>query len=119
MNEDKIKILKMLESGKIEAYEALELLNALDEIVYKGLNKSSRKNKKLSIEIKKGEENKQLFFDIGEIIISSIMSKINTELKYYGINLSMDELKEVKEKIYNNKEINIKKDNTDIIVKVS
>jgi hypothetical protein len=47
------------------------------------------------------------------------MSKINTELKYYGINLSMDELKEVKEKIYNSKEINIKKDNTDIIIKVS
>ncbi|MEW5950365.1 MAG: hypothetical protein GX447_01175 [Elusimicrobia bacterium] len=100
MNQSKIKVLNMLEEGKINSYEALELLAAVEEDDNsRAIGKMRRKGKKLSIKIYSAGSVKESDSDINELFISALMSRINAELKYNGINLFTEELKKIKDQL--------------------
>ncbi len=117
MDHGKIKILTMLEEGKINAYEALELLNALQEDDdSRSLGKMRRKGKKLSIRIISGDRVKETNADVNELFLSAIMSRINADLKYNGINLFTEELKKVRDSLVSFSKVRLERENSVIEV---
>lgn len=120
MNQSKIKVLNMLEEGKINSYEALELLAAVeDDDNSRTIGKMKRKGKKLSIKITSGSMVKESDADINELFISALMSRINAELKYNGINLFTEELRKIKDQLISFGKAKIERGNTVIEVKAS
>lgn len=87
MNEEKIKILEMLESGKITAKEAADLLESLEE--------------RKTMEIKKEEKPKWLRIKVYDEKTGK--SKVNVNLPYTLINFA---LKFIPKEQLNNDKIN-------------
>lgn len=115
MNQDKLKVLRMLEDGRINSYEALELLSVIgedDERGSRAIAKIKRRGKELRIEIISGDKKREMAFDINEIFVSALMSRINTELKYNGVNLFTEELKVIRDKILSGRKVVLERENS-------
>lgn len=113
MDQEKLKILQMLEHGKINSYEAMELILAIDEDnnpANMNFTRLKRKGKKLKIVIDSGDKKRDILVGIDEIFISALMNRINTELKYNGISLSTDDLRLIKDKILSGRKIRLEKE---------
>ncbi len=113
MDQEKLKILQMIENGRINSYEAMELLSVLSEDndgVNLNISRVRRKGKKLKIEIISDDKKRDIVIDVNEIFVSAVMNRINTELKYNGINLSTDDLKLVKDKIMSGRKMKLEKE---------
>lgn len=115
MNQDKLKILRMLEDGRINSYEALELLSVIgeeDENGSRAIGKMKRRGKELKIEIISGDKKREIAVDMNEIFVSALMSRINTELKYNGVNLFTEELKIIRDRILSGRKVVLERENS-------
>lgn len=101
MQNEKSKILKMLEGKRISVQEAEDLLSAV-EGVSRGESAGAPGNLKelrMAIYAPVGAEAKRSSFPLEEIMVSALMNKINLELRHFGISASMEEITNIKESI--------------------
>ena len=88
MNEEKIKILKMLEEGKISAEEAMKLLDAVEQ----GDDKSRVSAKKLRIRVTDKRTNKPkvnltIPMGLAKVVAKFIPNKTKQKLQEEGIDI--------------------------------
>jgi len=112
MEKEKAKVLRMFENKMINLKEAVDLLIALENGGTK-IRIADLKEKELKILVYSEENNKkekaELFFSLKDILIAGIMNKINTELRHQGVFLTMEEIKNIKDKIIKEERIVLEK----------
>ncbi|MCK5106493.1 MAG: hypothetical protein KAI33_11175 [Elusimicrobiales bacterium] len=111
MKEEKARILKMLEDGKVSAQDAAKLLDAVEETEGKNEN-AGKAGKTLKIRVYERDSPRpkvNLNIPIGwsKFLIPFVESKIQNKLKEKGVDLDMDKIKEEMEHAHVGKIIDI------------
>ena len=99
MNEEKMKILKMLEDKKISAEDAAKLIESLDSSEGKEDIEPVKRGKTLRIRVYENDSDKpkvNLNVPLGwsKLIMPFIGAKVKDKLKEKGIDVDIDKIKE-------------------------
>ena len=111
-NEEKIQILKMVESGKITSEEGIELLNAIEE---KGTETNIKATKYLKVKVYDPDENTKVNVNIPLSLVDvgiKLATAYSPELK--NSNIEKFDLKQIADEIKNGAEgkiVDIESDN--------
>ncbi|MCG2724671.1 MAG: hypothetical protein L6420_00210 [Elusimicrobia bacterium] len=110
MKEEKERILKMLEDGKINAEAAAKLLDAVEKPQNHERNAKAGKTLKIRVYEKDSPRPKvNLNIPIGwsKFLMPFVESKIQSKLKEKGVNLDMDKIKEEMDRAHIGKIVDI------------
>jgi SHOCT-like domain len=110
MIEEKARILKMLEEGKIGAEDAAKLMDAIEKS--EGASEQARPGKTLKIKVYENDSSKpkvNLNIPIGwsKFLMPFVESKIQGKLKAKGVDIDMNKIKEEMENAHIGKIIDI------------
>jgi len=104
MNEDKIKVLEMIQEGKISAKEGMELLQALENVTQTGISSHSEGKRSLRIRVKGDKTNVNVNVPLALIRATSkfmtfgmsfVPESAREEMAKRGVDLSQIDLTEL------------------------